>query len=267
MIKRDRSRSAGAVIYPRDLESSELLAYVSHTTLELELFKLMAPRKKRKRSPKSAPKRPAPNNPFRAHASELKALVAAAEAPAPAPEPPPPPVIETAPLDDEQAFAMAMGQGVKPLTQTTRVAPNRRPPAPQPTLQRVAEESFERSLYAAFDRPNWSGHGRDPLREDLLRGGLSADKQVDLHGMREHQALDRVKAVVAEAQQRGWRVLRIIHGKGLHSAYGEAVLRDAVRDALSRPPLSSAISAWVEAFEGDGGAGVTYALTRDGRRR
>ncbi|HAN32631.1 MAG TPA: hypothetical protein DCQ06_13630 [Myxococcales bacterium] len=226
----------------------------------------MPPRKgrKNKQEQKKKPKvgRPPKHNPFADLAQELGELIREDQTPddnepvQPAPIEP-----EIVSLSDEATFAAAMEGAVAQLSlSSARVGPQR--PAPTVAIEQLAQEHFERQLYAAFDRPSWQGRHSDPLHEDLMRGALPADKVVDLHGLHLQLALGRVKAALGQAQHAGQRVVRLIHGKGLHSEYGDAVLRKEVRSALSRPPLNATVCAWVEALQAEGGAGVTDVLLR-----
>jgi DNA-nicking Smr family endonuclease len=52
--------------------------------------------------------------------------------------------------------------------------------------------------------------------------------ELDLHGLRVPEALDRVAAALATAEAEGLGKLRIICGKGRHSPGGKGVLREAV---------------------------------------
>ena len=73
------------------------------------------------------------------------------------------------------------------------------------------------------------------VNPDILRR-LRREKpegKIDLHGMtiaEAHPALDRF---LVAARRRGWRRVEIVHGRGLHSSSGRAVLRGKVRAWLS----------------------------------
>ena len=62
---------------------------------------------------------------------------------------------------------------------------------------------------------------------------MNAQDELDLHEMRLDDALKATNEFLELCHSRGMRKVRIVTGKGLHSAKGEAVLRPAV-EALCR---------------------------------
>ena len=56
------------------------------------------------------------------------------------------------------------------------------------------------------------GVGNDVFTK-LQRGHWPVRKQLDLHGLRSEEARDTLAAFLDMAHQRGWRCVRIIHGK------------------------------------------------------
>ncbi len=169
--------------------------------------------------------------------------------------------------DDREALARAM-QGVKPLAKgKERVpAPRRRPgprpaspdPGAGPEITFVADGEGEAAGFYARDL------GRDPLLR-LRRGEVELAFDLDLHHTRADEARRAVGRTLAQAVAAGARGLRIVHGKGLHSA-GAAVLRDTVRDDLLHPPLARFVAAIVFAPPKLGGSGATLVCLRRARR-
>ncbi len=180
----------------------------------------------------------------------------------------------SAPLDDEAAFAAAMGADIAPIAPRAARAPRKRPPraAPPPPDTTHEDAALARQqaamamIFDAVERPCWPPAGTDEGVDALLRGSVGPDKSVDLHGMRVDQALARLRAALGEAPQRRWRCLRVIHGQGHHSD-GDPVLRRAVREALQRQ--TGVVRAWCETMQSEGGAGATLVLLNGpaGRRR
>lgn len=80
----------------------------------------------------------------------------------------------------------------------------------------------------------------------LRRDELVVDATLDLHGLRLEEARRRVHQFVEEKARLGERILRIVVGKGLHSASGIPVLRGEVAAWLS----SGNASRYVQAFAG-----------------
>lgn len=98
-----------------------------------------------------------------------------------------------------------------------------------------------------------------------LRGGqYRIEAELDLHGLTAAQARNELANFLALALQREWRVLRIVHGKGLRSGNRGPVLRLLVDDYLRRV---SVVLAFANAREVDGGTGATLVLLASKRRR
>lgn len=58
------------------------------------------------------------------------------------------------------------------------------------------------------------------------------DAELDLHGCTADGARTEVREFLAEAETEGWQRVRIIVGKGMHSAHGTPVLPDTVKNLL-----------------------------------
>ena len=145
-------------------------------------------------------------------------------------------------------------------------------PAPIPKLRQQDEASVLReSLSDEFDveslletdeslsfrRPEV---GQDVTRK-LRRGVWAVQGHLDLHGLRTDEARERVGAFLREAQTKGWRCVRVVHGKGLGSPGKLPVLKDKVRRWLVQ---SDRVLAFVQARGDDGGAGALVVLLNPG---
>lgn len=91
------------------------------------------------------------------------------------------------------------------------------------------------------------------LRRDQPR----VDATLDLHGLRESVVDDRLARWIREAHKKGARRVLVIHGKGLHSADGVAVLRDAVLRVLEASIATPLVLAFSSAPPAMGGTGAT----------
>ena len=60
----------------------------------------------------------------------------------------------------------------------------------------------------------------------------SINAELDLHGFHIPEALEALDRFLEEAQDNGYRYVRVVTGKGLHSQGGRALLREAVKDWL-----------------------------------
>ena len=141
-------------------------------------------------------------------------------------------------------------------------------PPPVPTLsQNDEQEVLKESLSDDFDVESlletdeslaWRrpGLGIDVVRK-LRRGVWALQKQLDLHGLRTDEAREALGQFLREAQIKGWRCVRVVHGKGLGSPGRQPVLKDKVRRWLVQ---SDRVLAFVQARGDEGGAGALVVL-------
>lgn len=170
-------------------------------------------------------------------------------------------------------FVRAAGD-VKPLREhharhkRVHLAPEQPPPIPvQHRLdeQRVLQEAISDEFDAAtlldiddalsFRRP---GVGVDVTRK-LRRGGWSIQGEIDLHGLRRDEAREALAAFLRDAGKRGWRCVRVVHGKGLGSPGKTPVLKGKVQSWLMQ---KDEVLAFVQARGDEGGAGAVVVLLR-----
>jgi DNA-nicking Smr family endonuclease len=170
-------------------------------------------------------------------------------------------------------FVRAAGD-VKPLREhharhrRVHLAPEQPPPiAVQQQLdeQRVLQEAISDEFDAttlldidealSFRRP---GVGVDVTRK-LRRGGWSIQSEIDLHGLRRDEAREALAAFLREAGKRGWRCVRVVHGKGLGSPGKTPVLKGKVQSWLMQ---KEEVLAFVQARADEGGAGAVVVLLR-----
>lgn len=170
---------------------------------------------------------------------------------------------------DKELFAAAMS-GVEPLS------PRRANPAPRegieaPPVRALTVESKLRRAHAE------GGAELELLRNDpdCVQGArrghafalealgrfASPDDTVDLHRLSGAEAAMRAAEFVRSRRARGLRCVRVIHGRGAGSPDG-GVLRDAVVDALRRPPASVEVDAFATAPDALGGAGALLVALR-----
>ncbi len=107
------------------------------------------------------------------------------------------------------------------------------------------------------------GWRRDTIGVDVLnrlrRGQWVVQDHLDLHGLRSDAARERVVLFLREAERRGLRCVRIVHGKGLGSPGRQPVLKDKVKRWLAQ---RESVIAFCQARENDGGGGVLIVLLR-----
>jgi DNA-nicking Smr family endonuclease len=93
----------------------------------------------------------------------------------------------------------------------------------------------------------------------LRKGGWSIQGELDLHGLRREEAREALSSFMREAQKRGWRCVRVVHGKGLGSPGKTPVLKGKVQSWLIQ---KNEVLAFVQARGDEGGAGALVVLLR-----
>ena len=107
----------------------------------------------------------------------------------------------------------------------------------------------------SFHRP---GVGPDVVTR-LRRGHWAIQGELDLHGLRREQAREALSAFMRDAARRGWRCLRVVHGKGHGSPGREPVLKAKVQRWLGQ---SQAVLAFAQGSAAQGGVGALIVLLR-----
>ena len=143
-------------------------------------------------------------------------------------------------------------------------------PAPEPR-QREADEraalaeamSDEVDLETLLLTDDGLSFQRPGLAPDvavrLRRGHWAIQAELDLHGMRRDAAREAVARFLREAGLRGWRCLRLVHGKGHGSPGRQPVLKAKVQRWLGQ---HQAVLAFTQATAPEGGAGALIVLLR-----
>lgn len=97
--------------------------------------------------------------------------------------------------------------------------------------------------------------------ERLRRGQLPIDGIIDLHGLSQSEAHDRLAGFIAISQKQGRRCILVITGKGLWRE-GSGVLREMVPRWLNERPNRTRVLAVAQAQARHGGAGALYVLLK-----
>jgi DNA-nicking Smr family endonuclease len=187
---------------------------------------------------------------------------------------------------DASAFRAAV-RDVKPLTQTPPPAglSKRKPRAGLRKAAPPAHENLEEAMpLVASGLPDESavhtgavhtgavqgvtGDGplsfqragvRVQVMRRLRRGLYPIEDELDLHGLTQTAARERLADFLARSRDGGCRCVRIIHGKGYRSGVRGPVLKTAVNLWLRR---HTDVMAFVSARAIDGGTGAMYVLLR-----
>lgn len=169
-------------------------------------------------------------------------------------------------------FKRAVGE-VHTLPDTGRITPASSRPKPIPARRQMDEKAvLQESLSDEFDveslletdeslswrRPEL---GLDVVRK-LRRGVWALQAELDLHGLRTDEAREQTAAFLRDAQLKGLRCVRIVHGKGLGSPGRQPVLKDKVKRWLVQ---SDRVLAFVQARADEGGVGALVVLLQTGK--
>lgn len=166
-------------------------------------------------------------------------------------------------------FRNSIGQ-VKPLNAPPRVHPE--PLRPQPIAHKRMEDdeavlqeslSDEFSIETLLETDDTLSYARSGVGPDVLKklrsGGWVTQDQLDLHGLRVDQAREALGQFLRDALKRGFRCVRIIHGKGLGSIDKKPVLKSKVRNWLVQ---KDEVIAFCTARAADGGSGAVMVLLK-----
>ena len=114
-------------------------------------------------------------------------------------------------------------------------------------------------------------------RSRIARGRTPIDARIDLHGLRQHEAQDVLRAFIWRAHRAGHRTVLVITGKGSRQrdphpdappwAVGSGILRQAVPGWLAAPDLRAAVLGVDPAHASHGGDGALYVRLRADRTK
>ncbi len=158
-------------------------------------------------------------------------------------------------MDEDALFRQAM-RGVRKIRTEPRT--NAGKSAPRATAG-VARQRADTPASRHHPEPATTWVLKDPgvSRERLRRlaaGRPGVDVELDLHGMNREQAYAAMDACLSRALARNWRVLCVIHGRGMHSSNGRPVLKKAVYDWLRDGPHAGQVLAAIPRPGTAGGA-------------
>ena len=105
-----------------------------------------------------------------------------------------------------------------------------------------------------------TGRGK---RQKLRRGEWVIQDHLDLHGARVDEARELLAGFLREALRRGFRCVRIVHGKGLGSKDKVPVLKGKARVWLAQ---REEVIAFCQARPAQGGSGALVVLLRPAQR-
>lgn len=190
--------------------------------------------------------------------------------------------------DDERKLWRAVVKDAKPLSRSL-ISPEEqfeRPTEPAPEKISPVPKQINRTHSAIKTTSRPHPAAPPPLAgldrrtgQRLARGQVEAEARLDLHGLRQEEAEDRLLRFLARARADGLRLVLVITGKGespfarhtLHSRhYHEAsehtgVLRAALPVWLATPRFRAEVAGFQPAHPKHGGGGAFYIRLRKQR--
>ena len=172
--------------------------------------------------------------------------------------------------DEDKDFFRAEMEGVKPVRPTNRAALDKPRPSPLPVKRMEDDRKVVSELlsdHAGWDDFNETGNAETYLRAGLprevlrrlKRGDWVIQSEMDLHGLNSDAARRQLAGFIQHAKRNGLRCIKVIHGKGLRSQSGEAILRNKVRKNLMQ---RDEVLAFADARPADGGSGAVVILLK-----
>ena len=171
---------------------------------------------------------------------------------------------------DEMDLLREALEGVAPLQNQDRVVHQRQKPPPVPA-QRLADEarvladslSDEVPVETGLESGDEMVYLRAGLSKQVLRklrrGQWVVQDALDLHGLRIEPARELLVDFLNQAKRKGFRCVRVVHGKGYRSANREPILKRKMAQWLQQ---RDEILAYCEAPAVDGGSGATVILLK-----
>ncbi len=168
--------------------------------------------------------------------------------------------------EDEAALFRAALSDAKPL-KSDRIEPYKVPVEPRARFTEADEADVLIESLNPDQQALEAGSGdhlrfrRAHINEKVLRrlgrGHYRIDGEIDLHGLTEIQAKDALANFLPHALAQNYRVVRIVHGKGLGSGLKGPVLKRLVNRRLRQ---SDAVLAFISTPPTDGGTGAVYVM-------
>ena len=170
---------------------------------------------------------------------------------------------------ERELFSATVGP-VLPLRIAIRAALARPKPHPEPrqrerddamVLHEAISDEFD--VESLLDTDDALSYRRPEISPEVVRklrrGAWSIQAQIDLHGLRRDEAREQLAAFIREAEKRGLRCVRVIHGKGNGSPGKQGVLKAKVKSWLVQ---KNEVIAFAQARAADGGHGALLVLLR-----
>jgi len=137
-----------------------------------------------------------------------------------------------------------------PIAPPSLASPLSPPQAPPKASPSHPTSDLDRHRPVDIDRRSW---------QRLKRGEITIDGRIDLHGLTQAQAHERLNGFIVAMQARGCRTVLVITGLGRS---GDGILRHMVPRWLNEPDNRQRIVTFTQAQLKHGGAGALYVLLK-----
>jgi DNA-nicking Smr family endonuclease len=183
----------------------------------------------------------------------------------------PPAETKPEPLTDEEVFMKAMA-GVKEIKEFRHMrmdrkkvsAPARKDVPDRDALQALREIVEGRGAVNLADTQEYVEWINEDFRGDFTKllheGRFSVKDYIDLHGLTVEEAEEAVALFFRESLRKGYKCLKIIHGRGLRSPCGPVLKGTLIKRLSGR--YRKHVVAFVTARQCDGGLGALYVLLK-----
>lgn len=165
-------------------------------------------------------------------------------------------------MADDEAWHEAV-KGIKRL-KTNRYVDEIKPKDIEIRRDKVTTVAFEVLKNAKSVEKDDFSHMDGSLAKRFKREEFKVESVLDLHGVTEKDAFDKVCDFIKAAYNQHKRCVLIVTGKGLDDAVfsEKGVLRKSVPNWLARSEISPLILAYKNPSEAMGGAGALYIMLR-----
>ena len=171
--------------------------------------------------------------------------------------------------EDERSLFRELAGPVTTETRAQRRRIERPLPSARPLMREADEAAVLEELFDDLPPDPDLGMGDDlwhrqngiqyGVMRRLRRGHYRCQAEIDLHGMIVDVARHCLSVFLRDCLDRGYRCIRIVHGKGLRSGNRGPVLKNKVSGWLSQ---RSEVLAYCSARQVDGGTGALYVLLK-----
>jgi DNA-nicking Smr family endonuclease len=182
------------------------------------------------------------------------------------------PEVEWSPELEQKLFKEAM-EGVVSISKDKYVERSFQVEVPEGSKEKEDAEVLQKlenlvrhgTGFKVSDTPEYiegTGYNVPPsIVKRLHQGDFSIQAHIDLHGLCVDDAKEAFEKFLDGAINTSKRGVLVVHGRGLSSP-SEPILKNKVKEWLTRGPWRKWVVAYCSARKCDGGAGATYVLLR-----